>query len=49
MIAIVRRDAIEQVVDVLTEAGERVALLGDVIVAGDESRVTYDNHLDLAM
>jgi phosphoribosylformylglycinamidine cyclo-ligase len=49
MIAIVRRDAIEQVVDVLTQAGESVALLGDVIVASDESRVTYDNHLDLVM
>jgi len=49
MIAIVRRDAIEQVVDVLTQAGESVALLGEVIVAGDESRVTYDNHLDLVM
>jgi phosphoribosylformylglycinamidine cyclo-ligase len=48
MIAIVRRDAVEQVVDVLTQAGERVALLGDVAIAGDESRVTYDNHLDLA-
>ena len=31
------------------EAGESVALLGEVIVAGDENRVIYDNHLDLAM
>jgi phosphoribosylformylglycinamidine cyclo-ligase len=49
MVAIVRRDAVQQVVDVLAQAGERVSLLGDVIVAGDEGRVTYDGHLDLAM
>jgi phosphoribosylformylglycinamidine cyclo-ligase len=49
MIAIVRRDAVQQVVDVLAQAGERVSLLGDVIVAGDEGRVIYDGHLDLAM
>jgi phosphoribosylformylglycinamidine cyclo-ligase len=49
MIAIVQRDAVQQVADVLTQAGERVAPLGEVITAGDESRVTYDNHLDLAM
>jgi phosphoribosylformylglycinamidine cyclo-ligase len=48
MIAIVRREAVDQVAGVLTQAGERVALLGDVI-AGGEARVTYDNHLDLAM
>ncbi|EAQ33885.1 phosphoribosylaminoimidazole synthetase [Nitrobacter sp. Nb-311A] len=49
MIAIVRRDAVQQVADVLAQAGERVSLLGDVIVAGDEGRVIYDGHLDLAM
>ena len=49
MVAIVRRDAIEQVMDVIVQAGESVALLGDVIAAGDENRVIYDNHLDLAM
>jgi phosphoribosylformylglycinamidine cyclo-ligase len=49
MIAIVRRDAVQQVMDVLVEAGESVALLGEVIAAGDENRVIYDNHLDLAM
>jgi phosphoribosylformylglycinamidine cyclo-ligase len=49
MIAIVRREAVDQVADVLTQAGERVALLGEVIVAGDDSRVAYDNHLDLAI
>jgi phosphoribosylformylglycinamidine cyclo-ligase len=49
MIAIVRREAVDQVADVLTQAGERVALLGEVIAAGDDSRVTYDNHLDLVI
>jgi phosphoribosylformylglycinamidine cyclo-ligase len=49
MIAIVRREAVDHVSDVLTQAGERVALLGEVIAAGDEARVTYDNHLDLAI
>ncbi|WP_438274413.1 phosphoribosylformylglycinamidine cyclo-ligase [Nitrobacter sp.] len=49
MIAIVRREAVDEVADVLTQAGERVALLGEVIVAGDDSRVAYDNHLDLVI
>jgi phosphoribosylformylglycinamidine cyclo-ligase len=49
MIAIVRRDAVDQVMDILTQGGESVALLGDVIEAGGENRVVYDNHLDLAM
>jgi phosphoribosylformylglycinamidine cyclo-ligase len=49
MVAIVRREAIDPVADVLTQAGERVALLGEVIVASDDSRVTYDDHLDLAI
>lgn len=49
MIAIVRREAVDQVAEVLTQAGERVALLGEVIAAGDDSRVTYDNHLDLVI
>jgi phosphoribosylformylglycinamidine cyclo-ligase len=49
MVAIVRRDAVQHVMDVLMEAGESVALLGEVIAAGDENRVIYDNHLDLAI
>jgi phosphoribosylformylglycinamidine cyclo-ligase len=49
MVAIVRRDAVQQVVDVLAQAGERVSLLGDVIIAGGEGRVVYDGHLDLEM
>ncbi len=49
MVAIVRRDAVQQVVDVLAQAGERVSLLGDVIAADGEGRVIYDGRLDLAM
>jgi phosphoribosylformylglycinamidine cyclo-ligase len=48
MIAIVKRDAVQQVMDILTQAGESVALLGEVIPADGENRVVYDNHLDLA-
>jgi phosphoribosylformylglycinamidine cyclo-ligase len=47
MVAIVRGEAVDQVADVLTQAGERVALLGEVIAA--DNRVIYDNHLDLAI
>ncbi|HVV42585.1 MAG TPA: phosphoribosylformylglycinamidine cyclo-ligase [Nitrobacter sp.] len=47
MIAIVRPDAVHQVMDVLTAAGEAVMLLGNVIEASGD-RVVYDNHLDLA-
>lgn len=49
MIAIVRREAVDEVADVLTQAGERVALLGEVTVASGDSRVAYDNHLDLVI
>jgi phosphoribosylformylglycinamidine cyclo-ligase len=52
MIAIVKPDAIEQVTQVLTESGETVALLGEVIPArrdeDGEHRVIYNGHLDLA-
>ena len=47
MIAIVKPDAIEEVTDVLTEGGETVALLGEVIPAAGEHRVVYNGHLDL--
>ena len=47
MIAIVKADAIEQVTAILTEAGESVALLGEVIPAEGEHRVVYNGHLDL--
>ena len=48
MIAIVSPDAVERVTDILTEAGENVALLGEVIPAQGEHRVVYNGHLDLA-
>jgi phosphoribosylformylglycinamidine cyclo-ligase len=48
MIAIVRPDAIEEVTEVFIEAGETVALLGEVIKTQGEHRVVYNGHLDLA-
>src|SRR3979490_2617815 len=48
MIAIVKADAIEKVTGILTESGESVALLGEVIPAAGEHRVVYNGHLDLA-
>lgn len=49
MIAIVKREAIDQVMDILRENGETVALLGDVIAAEGDERVVYDGHLELAL
>jgi len=48
MIAIVKPDAVEKVTEILTEGGETVALLGEVIPAKGEHRVVYNGHLDLA-
>src|SRR3954466_5847998 len=48
MIAIVRSDAVEAVSEVLTESGETVALLGEVIPVAGEHRVVYNGHLDLS-
>src|ERR1700736_1905328 len=48
MIAIVEPGAIEKVTEMLTESGESVALLGEVIPAAGEHRVVYNGHLDLA-
>ena len=47
MVAIVRPDAVVQVMEVLASSGETVSLLGQVIEAAGEQRVVYDNHLDL--
>jgi phosphoribosylformylglycinamidine cyclo-ligase len=47
MIAIVKADAIEQVSDILSEGGESVVPLGEVIPAEGEHRVVYNGHLDL--
>ena len=41
-------DAIEKVTDILTEGGESVTLLGEVIAAEGEHRVVYNGHLDLS-
>ena len=48
MIAIIKPDAIEQVSEILTEAGETVILLGEVIPAEGDHRVVYNGHLDLS-
>jgi phosphoribosylformylglycinamidine cyclo-ligase len=48
MIAIVESGAIEKVTNILTESGENVVLLGEVIPAAGEHRVVYNGHLDLA-
>jgi phosphoribosylformylglycinamidine cyclo-ligase len=48
MIAIVKPDAVEKVSEILTESGETVVLLGEVIPAAGEHRVVYNGHLDLA-
>jgi phosphoribosylformylglycinamidine cyclo-ligase len=48
MIAIVKADAVEAVIDVFTDAGETVTLLGEVIPAEGAHRVVYDGHLDLS-
>jgi len=48
MIAIVQAEAVEAVTDVLTQGGENVTLLGEVIPTEGEHRVIYNGHLDLA-
>src|SRR5205823_10589751 len=48
MIAIVKPDVVEKVTEVLTEGGETVAVLGEVVPAKGEHRVIYNGHLDLA-
>ncbi len=49
MVVIVRPDAVEKVTEVFTDAGETVAMLGEVIEAKGEHRVAYSGHLDLAL
>jgi phosphoribosylformylglycinamidine cyclo-ligase len=48
MVMIVKPEAVEQISALLTEAGETVSLLGEVIEAEGEHRVVYSGHLDLA-
>jgi phosphoribosylformylglycinamidine cyclo-ligase len=46
MIAVVPREAVASVTDILTQGGEVVTVLGEVVAATGE-RVIYDGHLDL--
>jgi phosphoribosylformylglycinamidine cyclo-ligase len=48
MVAIVKDDAVGEVIDVFTQAGERAVLLGAVVETSGDERVVYDGHLDLA-
>jgi phosphoribosylformylglycinamidine cyclo-ligase len=47
MIAIVARDKIVDVMNVLSESGERVVDLGEVIETDSDERVVYESKLDL--
>jgi phosphoribosylformylglycinamidine cyclo-ligase len=47
MIAIVARDKIVDVMNVLSESGERVVDLGEVIETASDERVVYEGKLDL--
>jgi len=49
MIAIVKPDAVHEVMDILREGGELVTLLGAVVATDGEERVIYDGHLDLTL
>jgi phosphoribosylformylglycinamidine cyclo-ligase len=49
MVAVVRPDAVAEVTAVLTEAGESVVTLGEVVAASGEQRVGYHGTLDLRM
>ncbi|MES2028391.1 MAG: phosphoribosylformylglycinamidine cyclo-ligase [Pseudomonadota bacterium] len=49
MIAIVKREAVQEVMDILRQGGETVSLLGDVIEATGDERVVYDGHLELEL
>jgi phosphoribosylformylglycinamidine cyclo-ligase len=48
MIAIAKMEDVEAVTEVLTDAGESVTPLGEVIPAAGEHRVVYNGHLDLS-
>ena len=49
MIAIVAADKADAVLAVLREHGERAAVIGEVVPAGDGERVTYRGTLDLSL
>jgi phosphoribosylformylglycinamidine cyclo-ligase len=48
MVVIAKADAVETVSEILTDAGETVTLLGQLIPANGEHRVAYSGHLDLS-
>ena len=48
MIAIVKREQLVEVMEIFSEAGERVVDLGEVVEASSDERVIYDGHLNLA-
>lgn len=48
MIAVVETGAVEAVARILTDAGEGVTVLGEVIPATADHRVLYNGHLDLS-
>lgn len=48
MIVVVASDAVESVTRILTDAGEGVTALGEVIPVEGEHRVVYNGHLDLS-
>ncbi|MEH2509271.1 phosphoribosylformylglycinamidine cyclo-ligase [Nitrobacteraceae bacterium AZCC 1564] len=48
MVAIVKDDAVGEVINTFTQAGERAVVLGAVVEASGDERVIYDGHLDLA-
>jgi len=49
MVAIVRRDALVETLEVFAAAGERAVVLGDVEATDAPQRVAYEGHLDLAL
>ena len=49
MIAIVKPDAVPQVLEILREGGETVSVLGEVIATDGDERVVYDGHLELKL
>jgi phosphoribosylformylglycinamidine cyclo-ligase len=48
MVAVVEPDGVEAVSRILSEAGEGVTVLGEVIPAQGKHRVVYNGHLDLS-
>ncbi len=48
MVAIVKADAVAEVMDVFAQSGEGVAYLGEVVATAGQERVIYDGHLNLS-